>query len=286
MPIRKQLYRVITRGPLRPLARRLYDFIISLELSWERTLDRVGFGLPVDSQKFLDHHLTGLIKTFERPQVLRRLVESVRRLYPMLPLIVVDDSRRPTALPGVTLINLPFDSGVSAGRNAGLERVTTPYVLILDDDFIFYRCTDLAHALRVMEAYPQIDLLGGDVINLPFYSQVDFSKSVLFPTQAQPTLPPGSWIGGLPVYDRVANFYIARTERLRQVGWDPQIKRLDHTDFFTRARGVLTTVYEAQLKCLHAQTPFDLAYLAYRTDYQRDQALIRERYFHPSSDTS
>ena len=68
-------------------------------------------------------------------------------------------------------------------------------------------------------------------------------------------MPPGSFINGLPVYNKVANFYIGRTERIRLVGWNPALKRLDHADFFTRALGILTTVFNPNLKCLHAQTP-------------------------------
>ena len=66
-----------------------------------------------------------MIKTFERPAKLKRLVDSIRRLYPGLTIIVVDDSRHPRNLPEVENINLPFDSGVSAGRNAGVKAVGT-----------------------------------------------------------------------------------------------------------------------------------------------------------------
>lgn len=276
MSFKHSLYRAMTRGALRPLAKPAYDLVISLELAWERLLD--GASQP-HIPSWLNSQLTAMIKTFERPQALRRLVASIRRRYPNLPVVVVDDSRQPSALAGVDLVTLPFDSGVSAGRNAGLARVTTPYILVLDDDFVFYRRTALTQAVEWLEAYPRIDILGGRVVNLPLYTCVDYRRGNLYPTNAPPTLPPGSQVGGLPVYDRVANFYIARTERLRLVGWDPQIKRLDHTEFFTRARGVLTSVFYSDLKCLHAPTPFDIPYMDHRMDYLLDQALIRSRYF-------
>ena len=34
---------------------------------------------------------------------------------------------------------MPYDSGISAGRNEGLRHVTTKYVLLLDDDLVFFR---------------------------------------------------------------------------------------------------------------------------------------------------
>ena len=283
MSLRRKLYQSITRGVLRPLAMPLYDAVIALELAWERTLDSIT---PTPLPPTLNTQLTALVKTFERPHALRRLVASIRRLYPGLPIIVVDDSRQPSRLPGVELVTLPFDSGVSAGRNAGLARVTTPYVLLLDDDRIFFRRTGLAPALEILQANPQIDLLAGKVLDLPFYTSVDCTSKALFSTRVPPTLPPGSRIAGLPVYDWLPNFYIARTERLRLVGWDPQIKRLDHTDFFTRARGLLTSVYDDRLQCLHAQTPFDTFYMDRRIDYQHDQKHLRARYFPPSEGAS
>lgn len=47
-------------------------------------------------------------------------------------------------------------------------------------------------------------------------------------------------------------FFIARTERLRLVQWDENLKRVDHNDFFTRSYGVLLTVYDKQFYRLHA----------------------------------
>ena len=71
----------------------------------------------------LDEQLTLVVKTFERPATLRRLVTSIRRLYPTVRVIVVDDSRVPSQLPGVDTIALPYDQGVSIGRQAGLDQV-------------------------------------------------------------------------------------------------------------------------------------------------------------------
>ena len=149
---------------------------------------------------------------------------------------------------------------------------------MLDDDYVFYRYTDLVAALTHMERWPEIDVMGGQVVNLPFYTTIDYSRAFLFPTEAAPTMPTGSRIGGLPVYDKVPNFFIGHAERVQLVDWTPSLKRLDHTDFFTRARGVLTTVFNARLRCLHAQTPFDRPYMAHREDILLDNAVLQLRY--------
>ncbi|MEE4243751.1 MAG: glycosyltransferase family 2 protein, partial [Desulfopila sp.] len=223
-------------------------------------------------------NLTAVIKTFERPKIVRRLVRSIRRFYPDLPVIVVDDSLEPTRIDGVKTIVMPYDSGVSAGRNAGVREVKTPYLLMLDDDYVFYRKTGLIQAMEIIHAESDIDILGGARIDLPFYRIVDHGQSVLFPTMRTSVLPVGSTVGGLPVYDKVAQFFIARTERIRQVMWDEELKRIDHADFFTRAKGRLVTVYFAGLRCLHAQSRFDENYLSKRLD-TGDYSYLRKKYY-------
>lgn len=224
--------------------------------------------------------LTAVIKTFERPARLRRLLKSIRRFYPALAVIVVDDSKHPLELEGVETVKLPYDSGVSAGRREGLSRVTTKYMLNLDDDFVFYNGTRLASALGVMERFEQIDIMGGKVVDLPLYIVHDYAGVGLFPTRAKSLNLPGTLIGGMPVYDKVANFFIGRTEHIRLVDWDPQLKRLDHADFFTRAKGTLTTVFNETLAILHAKTPFGRTYMQSKGDIARDRRLLAHRYAH------
>ncbi len=272
-----KLKHFLLRSRFNPVTSVGYNAAVRLELAAVRALDAVG-GPEKAPEKISLNKLTAMIKTFERPRVLSRLVTSIKRTYPDLNMIVVDDSRKPRPLPGVEWISLPFDSGVSAGRSEGLSRVKTPYMLLLDDDFIFYSRTGLRAALNEMTKYPQIDIMGGAVVNLPFLKVADYRRAGLFLTVKEPVRRPGSYIGPFPVYNKVPNFYIARTERLRLVDWDPQIKRIDHADFFTRARGILTTVYNNRLRCLHAKTPFDRHYMSYREDIKNDALILRRRY--------
>lgn len=276
------LKRYLIKSRLRPIAGSTYGALVAAELAVLRVLDGIGGVEKTPSPSSLEG-LTALIKTFERPAVVKRLIASLRRLYPDLRLLVVDDSRDPQPFPGVEWLCLPFDSGVSAGRSAGLKRVETPFTLLLDDDFIFYWRSGLYAAFSAIQQYPEIDIMGGKVLQLPHFHASDYRAAGLFPTHALPLRPIGSTIGPFKVYGKVPNFYIARTERLRLVDWDPQIKRMDHADFFTRARGVLVSVYNPQLRCFHAQTPFDAHYMQYRQDFVADEVLLRRRYYHNAS---
>jgi hypothetical protein len=174
---------------------------------------------------------------------------------------------------------MPFASGVGAGRSELLRRARTRFVLVLDDDFVFYRHTRLATALAAMEEQKAIDIMGGQVVNLPFYRRLPRSLDEwLFPTNATPSVPLGTMLGGFVVAGKVPNFFIARRERLALVDWDRNVRRIDHADFFTRALGVLTTVYNPELKCLHARTPFAQEYMAARLDLASDSAYLAEKH--------
>jgi hypothetical protein len=263
-------------GKARSIAAVLHRSLVAEELLVERLLDALAPSTMDDEP--LDGQMTALVKTFERPHILRRLVASIRRLYPALPIVVVDDSREPVSLAGVKTIAMPYDSGISAGRNEGLRHVTTPYVLVLDDDFVFYRRTRLGPALALMERHPEIDIMGGQVIDLPLLRVRPLPHGAVFPTAATPLVPIGSLLGGLRVVDKVPTFYVARRDRLALVGWNPRLKRLDHADFFTRALGVVTTVFNPELRCLHARTPFDAEYMRKRLDLVDSLHALEQRY--------
>ena len=274
---RQTIRKILINGAARPVARPLYNGLIATTLGWEQLLGHPA--IAAGDQAFINDKLTAVIKTFERPKTLRRLLKSIRALYPGLRIIVVDDSKAPVESAGVETLTLPYDSGVSVGRNAALERVTTDYLLLLDDDFIFNRHTRVLPVLRKLEQHTEIDIIGGDVIYLPFYRRIDYQQATLYPTNATPVIEPGSEIGGLVIMDKVANFYIARTASLRRIRWDPLLKRMEHADFFTRAKGVLVTAFDKEFRTLHARTPFDQAYMRKRLDLDEARRVVWKKYY-------
>ncbi len=277
MGIKQFIYNASVYGVFRPVAKPVHAGLISAALQVERWMD--SFTDMDADQEFINENLTAVIKTFERPEVLKRLVMSIRHFYPSMHIIVVDDSREPMELEGVETIVMPYDSGVSAGRSEALQHVKSKYLMLLDDDFIFHRHTQVQPLMKKLEKHPEIDIIGGDVIYLPFYRKINYTKAGIHPTKARSVVQPGTEIDGMIVHDKVANFYIARTESICKVGWDPQIKRLDHADFFTRAKGVLTTVFEKEFKVLHARTPFDKPYMQKRLDIEEDRKILLKKYY-------
>lgn len=276
----KVIYKIFVESPLSIVGKPVYRTMTAIELAIHRYLVSGQSDGDPTRQELVNTHLTAIIKTFERPEAVRRLVASIKVKYPDLHIIVADDSQYAQEIDGVETILLPYNQGATVGRNAALSRVKTKYFLLLDDDFVFYRLTDLENPLSILDANQQIDIIGGEVVDLPFFTVSDYSQAALFPTDKKATLPKGSSIAGLPVFDMVANFFLARTDRVKVVGWDPNLKNLAHADFFTRAKGVLTTVFDHELKVLHAKTPFDTVYMKDRNDVTFDRAVLLYRYDH------
>ena len=95
-------------------------------------------------------NVTAIIKTFERPESLDNLIRSIRPFYPDLQIIVADDSLNPQPRSDVRYLPLDHDVGLSAGRNALLASVETPYFLLLDDDLEFTKDTRIERLTAIV----------------------------------------------------------------------------------------------------------------------------------------
>ena len=165
---------------------------------------------------------------------------------------------------------MPFNSGVSVGRNAALDLVGTEFVLVTDDDIVFTRATDVDAARRRLQACPEIDVVGFLRVELPRWFAVDFGPDALFHGHREPLRPWGELVGGLPVRYKIEQVYVARTEAIQRVRWDPAVRMVDHADFFSRAAGEIVVVLDTAIRAYHAQTPFDANYARYRQDTAAD----------------
>ncbi len=180
--------------------------------------------------------VTLIIKTFERPQCINRLVYSVKMKYPSLRMIVADDSRDSRPISGVEHLRMPYDSGVSAGRNLALSKVDTPFVVTLDDDFVFNDRTRLEKWFKILEDNPDIDMAGGQVDGHPQYQSslhIENNALVFRPN-------PRSRLRDFDLWDIVLQFWMGRTDKIREIGgWDDDFKTVDHIIFFARSIGKL-----------------------------------------------
>jgi len=195
-----------------------------------------------------------VVKSFMRHTALAGLISSVRRFYPSLPILVVDDSfkhgetsdeaERVKSMSGVTWYSMPFDSGLPAGRNRGVRASSAEFVILCDDDMVFTPQTDLT-ALLVGLNKTDVDIFGGlsrrkgkEASN--WCGRLELKRSVLV---MRPLGTPVEVVAGIRFRrsDITYNFFAARREFLLAHPWDERFKiGGEHLDSFLawKAAGV------------------------------------------------
>lgn len=272
--------RRLSEGRFRRVSPFIYPLVVGAQLAVVRQLDKVGRE-PPNTEEALDltARVTMIVKTFERPATVRRLICSARRVFPGR-IIVADDSRVPLSWlgPGVEVIGLPFNVGLSAGRNAALARVATEYVFVTDDDTVFTQASDIVAMAQYLDAHPQVDLVAIQLVNLPWWYAVDNRAQSLYPGVAAPLHPLGEDIGGATVVAKTENVFLARTASIKAIGWDDDLRLVEHKDFFSRASGRLVCVQAEGVRAYHVRTPYNSFYMRHRWDVAPSYAIANAKW--------
>ena len=184
-----------------------------------------------------------------RSKEVNLLIQSVRKFYPTIQVIVGDDTHErknpddpPYIVPewatdtsNTKLLFLPEDCGLSLGRNILVQSVQTPYFVLLDDDFLFTKNTRLEKFLGVLLNNPTVAIVGGGLTKPTsgFLSYgldlnvVEHSHSAIF-TKTKQTFDSN----GCRRVDATFNFFMARTSVLQKLPWNPVLKIQEHEALF------------------------------------------------------
>ncbi|XP_062386980.1 beta-1,4 N-acetylgalactosaminyltransferase 2-like [Sardina pilchardus] len=203
--------------------------------------------LPVlyDLGEDVNSQVTITIKTFLRYEELRVLIKSIRERYPDIRIIIADDSLKTEKVEGHNIDQyiMPPAQGWFAGRNLAVSQVTTKYFLWVDDDFQFLNETKIEKFVEIMESMPELDVLGGSVGSNRFYFTLkheegaDGEGGCLSRLSKFHKQLPG--FKDCVLVDGVVNFFLARTDTVRSVGFDPKLRRVAHSEFFMDGLGRL-----------------------------------------------
>lgn len=224
------------------------------------------------------------VKTFERPETIERFVRMARKVFDGR-IVVADDSKVPWRSddPLVDVLELPFNSGVSHGRNAALAEVDTPYVIITDDDLVFTKATHWINSIHYLEQHPEVDAVAATLVELPKWYSVSTDSAELKAGHAPPKIPFGTMIGGLAVQRKTPQIYLARADSIRRVGWDPDLRMVDHSDFFSRASGTLVFV-QSPTPVYHSRTPWNATFEKHRADTENDFKVLSRKWARRSAE--
>lgn len=185
------------------------------------------------------------IKSFGRTRHLETLINSIMSKYPDAHILVCDDSG--SVLEGLTdkveVIYTEKDIGLSAGRNILLDNCDTEFFVLLDDDFIFTEETNIIRLIRALEVY-DLDIAAGAVYDVGPSAQKKDQPRTFFGclnlvNDQELVISTGKirrTQNNIPLYDLVLNFFASRTDRLKEIRWNDELKLGEHLDFFMRAK--------------------------------------------------
>ena len=139
----------------------------------------------------------------------------------------------------IQVIRMPFDAGISACRNKGVEyasRLRIPYCFIGADSIKFDE--SMKNLIKLKHYMPKFDIIGCDISNrigwegkLKLYKESHFEIDFIDTKKCKECAK-----GKLVIFkcDIVRNFFLARTNALTKIRWDFNLKCMEHEDFFIR----------------------------------------------------
>ena len=199
--------------------------------------------------------VTIIVKTARRTAMVLRLVTSLRHtLGHDLAVVVADDGPEPhspadmehfTGFPDLRYVLGESELGIGAGRSLALSHVTTKYVLLVDDDFVF-RGKDFMRMVEVLDT-TDVSLVGGKTNRDTSYpGAFEFKRgpkaeALLSHYKNICKAPFSEPLPNFPSCFRcelTLNFFMARTAHLKKVGgWSAELKVCEHKDVFIRLKG-------------------------------------------------
>jgi hypothetical protein len=238
--------------------------------------------------------LTLIIKTHERPKSLIRLLKSIRIFAKNYPIIIADDSDKPSRNEILRLfpdLRIAYfitpNNGINYGRTLMAKFSKTDYILLLDDDYEFSVRTRLEGVFEIIKL-SNIDLVCGLITEFPDYSLVStlgMIKELFYNKNLRrfynylfnkPVI--GAWIkfegdkvskfytySSLMLdinYNRITygpNFFLIRKKTLEEIGyWDSEdYPPYDHSNFFKKMEynsKVMKLDYEFQINHISKRT--------------------------------
>ena len=223
----KKLLKKLLYGKLNFLFKGLVSVLTALDfaalsIAWKL---KGGKKPTTSQQKELAQKVTFIFKSFERQGMAKRLYKSIRKYYPDVKIIIADDSKRHLEIEdnNLEIIQMPFNSGLSAGLNRALERVKTPYVIRMDDDMLLTPFSNFNRHLEFLESDGRVDLIAISFINAirrrsllktqEAFLKIDMSnglKPLLIPHKTKLS-------NNYTVVAKPPNIFIVRTDAIRKV---------------------------------------------------------------------
>lgn len=225
------------------------------------------------------------IKTFLREELLFKTLDAIEKHFPLsYRLYIADDGKisdekeyryQKLEANGHVIIKLPFNCGISVGRNEIVKKVIEDYVLIMDDDIVVQDSKSIVNMKSVLDSSEDIGICSGMLFskNGDYMANENYQKGLCFEIDRgllfrYPSMKKlHKTNGSLFVYaDQVVNFFLAKKTVFDDIKWDNRIKvEWEHIDFFLRLKETKWKVAVCfNTKAIHMNQLDDQAYNYYR----------------------
>jgi hypothetical protein len=182
---------------------------------------------------------TIIIPTFHRRGYLRDCLHGISWNLPECDVIVVSDDDEGTKGNCTVWRTLPYDTGLTGKRNLGVNLTRTKYTLIGSDDYDFsttWARKSVIEMMMVLKYNQCVDVVAGRVNNKPYEGFLEYVKGSYIKEHRLHATDVPFILKPFVLYsiDIAANFFLARTEVLREIPWDANIRPIggEHADFF------------------------------------------------------
>ena len=242
------------------------DMILDKILKLKNFNDNLSFAKELNKlyHDNIINEYTFIIKTFNRYNDLVRLLNSIKKYYNGVKIIVFDDSIKKQNInnlfnyENLKIIDNYVNAGLSSGRNIMIENVETPYFLLLDDDFFLDDNCNLGVSYEITKK--GFDIIGGEVYDVgpnsdknnqprDFMGTLEKKEDKLYLYKSQNK----GYFNSYPLYDFVLNFFVGKTESFKNNKWNDTLKLGEHLDFFLRCHKSLKITYSNEFQIKHYQ---------------------------------
>ena len=181
-----------------------------------------------------------LVTAGGRPGYLRRTLCAIRHFLPECKIVVVNDDEQAGFGYHSEVIwrEMPFDTFLTAKRNAGVALIDTKYTLLAADDFDFGwdTRTVVIKMTEILDRF-HMSVIAGTVNNRPYEGWLEVKAGEYI---KEHRLAPENCTflthqrAKIYSVDIAVNWFLARTEALRDVPWDETIGPIggEHVDWF------------------------------------------------------
>lgn len=177
-------------------------------------------------------HITVCISSHNRHEKLYDTVYSIRRFYPTIPIVIVDDGElfweNSTLFPHVNYIKVGYDTGLPAVRNIMVENVKTTYTFIMDEDVLFTDTSSLEKMVKLLDTL-DVDMVAGKLSGTwAYYARITPVNNTYYVCEKINPVK----VGRCQLSHRCINLFVAHTSFLLENKWKEDRKLCEHSLYF------------------------------------------------------